>query len=156
MNLDDTQKKRVTAWLAEGQKLSEIQNQLAAEFGLQLTYMDVRLLVDDLKLMPKDPEPPKPAAPANNQAAAVLGASGPAKTPEPGPKAGGVSVTVDQITKPGAVVSGQVTFSDGNTAGWYLDESNRLGLIPKQQGYRPSAADAQQFQTALQEELSKY
>jgi hypothetical protein len=156
MNLDDTQKKKVAAWLAEGLKLSEIQKQLAAEFGLQLTYMDVRLLVDDLKLMPKDPELPKPAAPANSQTAAVLGATGPAKTPEPGPKAGGVSVTVDLIAKPGAVVSGQVTFSDGNTAGWYLDEANRLGLIPKQQGYRPSAADAQQFQMALQEELSKY
>jgi hypothetical protein len=156
MNLNDTQKEKVAAWLAGGMKLSEIQKLMAAEFGLQLTYMDVRLLVDDLKLMPKDPEPPKPAAPANNQAAVVLGASGPAKTPEPGPKAGGVSVTVDLIAKPGAVVSGQVTFSDGTTAGWYLDEANRLGLIPKQQGYRPSAADAQQFQMALQEELSKY
>jgi hypothetical protein len=31
-----------------------------------------------------------------------------------------------------------------------------LGIVPKQQGYRPSAADVQQFQMALQEALSKY
>jgi hypothetical protein len=156
MNLDDTQKKQVAQWIAEGLKLSEIQKRLVAEFGLQVTYMDVRLLVDDLKLMPKDPEPPKPAAPAPSQGTAILDASAPVKPPEPAPKAGGVSVTVDQIAKPGAVVSGQVTFSDGNTAGWYLDESNRLGLVPKQPGYRPAPADVQQFQAALQEELSKY
>jgi len=156
MNLDDTQKKKVAAWLDEGLKLAEIQERLMAEFGLQLTYMDVRLLVDDLKLIPKDPEPPKSAAPASPLAAPAPGTSGPAKTPEAEPKAGGVSVTVDQIAKPGAVVSGQVTFSDGNTAAWYLDETNRLGLVPKQQGYRPSAADVQEFQMALQEELSKY
>lgn len=156
MNLDDTQKKKVGAWLAEGLKLSEIQNRLAAEFGLQLTYMDVRLLVDDLKLVPKDPEPPTSATSASPLAAALPDPSGPAKTPEAEPKTGGVSVTVDQIARPGAVVSGQVTFSDGNTAAWYLDETNRLGLIPKQQGYRPSAADVQEFQMALQAELSKY
>jgi len=28
-----------------------------------MTYMDVRLLVDDLKLMPKDIDPPKPIVP---------------------------------------------------------------------------------------------
>jgi len=156
MNLDDNQKSKVAAWIAEGLKLSEIQNRLVAEFGLQMTYMDVRFLVDDLKLTPKDPEPPKPAAPAANQSALVSGTEGATKPAEAQPKTGGVSLTVDQIAKPGAVISGQVTFSDGNTAAWYLDETNRLGLVPKQQGYRPSADDVQQFQMALQEELSKY
>ena len=36
---------------------------LAAELGLRLTYMEVRMLVDDLKLKLKDPEVPKPVAP---------------------------------------------------------------------------------------------
>jgi transposase len=57
MNLDDTQKQTVRAWIEDGQKLAEIQKRLGSQFGLQLTYMEVRLLVDDLKLVPKDPEP---------------------------------------------------------------------------------------------------
>src|SRR6266542_1781444 len=57
MNLDDRQKKAVAGWIAEGLRLSEIQSRLNSEFGVSLTYMEVRLLVDDLKLLPKDPPP---------------------------------------------------------------------------------------------------
>ena len=61
MNLDETQKQKVTAWIGEGLKLADIQKRLETEFGLRVTYLDVRLLVDDLKLKPKDPPaPPKP------------------------------------------------------------------------------------------------
>jgi transposase len=63
MNLDESQRQKVAAWIADGAKLSEIQTRLMSEFGLKLTYMEVRFLVDDLKLTPKDPEPPKVAAP---------------------------------------------------------------------------------------------
>ncbi|HEV2209625.1 MAG TPA: hypothetical protein VG167_12670 [Verrucomicrobiae bacterium] len=159
MNLDELQRKKVAAWVAEGLKLSEIQNRLQAEFGAQMTYMEVRLLVDDLKLTPKDIEPPKPSA-----SALAAGAAAPAKPPapesalagKPGAKpAGGVAVSVDQLTRAGAVVSGKVTFSDGNRAEWYLDQTGRLGLVTQQPGYRPPAADVQQFQTALDAELSK-
>jgi hypothetical protein len=69
--------------------------------------------------------------------------------------AGGVSVTVDQLARPGAIVSGKVTFSDGQSADWYLDQAGRLGVVPKQQGYKPPAADVQEFQLALQNELAK-
>src|SRR5216683_628050 len=61
MNLDESQRKKVAEWIAQGLKLSEIQNRLQSELGLKLTYMEVRLLVDDLKLTPKDIEPVKPA-----------------------------------------------------------------------------------------------
>jgi hypothetical protein len=162
MTLNDAQRQQVAAWIAAGAKLSEIQNRLAAEFGLRLTYMDVRLLVDDLKLTPKDQEPPKPAAPivapANKTApppdrheadAELL----PAEDAQPA--AGSVSVTVDKIARPGALVSGRVTFSDSQEAEWYLDQMGRLGLAPKQKGYKPSPMDVQEFQMALQEELAK-
>ena len=56
MNLDESQRKKVAEWIAQGLKLSEIQNRLASELGVRMTYMDVRLLVDDLKLTPKDVE----------------------------------------------------------------------------------------------------
>jgi len=150
MNLDDEQRKKVAEWITQGLKLSEIQNRLISELGLQLTYMDVRLLVDDLKLTPKDIEPPKPTNLATQAPAMTANPS--AKTAS---KPGGVSISVDQIARPGAVVSGKVTFSDGNTADWHFDQAGRLGLLPQQTGYRPSAPDLQQFQAALDGELSK-
>ncbi len=64
-------------------------------------------------------------------------------------------MSVDQIAKPGAVVSGKVTFSDGQTADWYLDQTGRLGVVPKTAGYKPSPADVQDFQLALQQEVAK-
>ncbi len=159
MNLDDAQRQKVAEWIAGGLKLSEIQSRLASELGVTMTYMDVRFLVDDLKLTPKDPERPKPAAPAP---ATPLTAA-PGKTPSPlapdapaAPKLGvSVSVTVDTLTRPGAVVSGKVTFSDGKKAEWYLDQTGQLGLAPQEAGYRPPAADVKQFQAALEVELSK-
>jgi hypothetical protein len=53
------------------------------------------------------------------------------------------------------VVSGKVTFSDGQQADWYLDQMGRLGVAPKQQGYKPSAADVRQFQAALEKEIAR-
>lgn len=154
MTLTDTQRQQVAAWIAAGAKLSEIQNRLDKECGLRLTYMEVRLLVDDLKLTPRDPEPAKPATSGPTPAAAgpTEAAPGPA---EPVPTAGGVSVTVDKLARPGALVSGTVTFSDGQQAGWYLDQTGRLGVVPKQQGYKPSPGDVQDFQMALESELAK-
>jgi hypothetical protein len=154
MNLDEAQRKKVAAWIADGAKLSEIQTRLAAELGLKFTYMEVRLLVDDLKLTPKDPEPPKVVAPPPEAAKPVAEKAAP--PPAPAPNApGGVSVTVDQLARPGAIVSGKVTFSDGQQADWYLDQSGRLGVAPKQLGYKPSPADVQQFQSALEKEISR-
>ena len=154
MNLDEAQRQKVAAWIADGAKLSEIQTRLMSEFNLKLTYMEVRFLVDDLKLTPKDPEPPKVAAPV---AEAPKPADPKGAPPPAGPtgKPGGVSVTVDQLARPGAIVSGKVTFSDGQQAEWYLDQTGRLGVVPKQQGYKPTAADVQQFQAALQSEMAR-
>jgi hypothetical protein len=155
MNLDENQRQRVTAWILQGAKLSEIQSRLAEEFSLRLTYMEVRLLVDDLKLTPKDPEPPKNVEPPPAAAPKATGAKDATPTAESPAAAGKVSVSVDQLTRPGAVVSGKVTFTDGQTADWHLDQTGRLGVVPKQQGYKPSAADVQQFQMALEKEISR-
>lgn len=154
MNLDDAQRKKVAAWIDEGAKLSEIQKRIETEFGLRPTYLEVRLLVDDLKLMPKDPvsaELPKPATPppgTTGQPEDLEEEALPAGT-------GAVSVTVDQLARPGAMISGKVTFSDGNVADWYLDQTGRLGVSPKVQGYRPSQEDVMAFQAELQNALAK-
>ena len=154
MNLDEAQRQKVAAWIADGAKLAEIQTRLMSEFNLKLTYMEVRFLVDDLKLTPKDPEPPKVVAPVAEAAKPAETKSAPPPAGPPG-KPGGVSVTVDQLARPGAIVSGKVTFSDGQQAEWYLDQTGRLGVVPKQQGYKPTAADVQQFQAALQSEMAR-
>ncbi len=154
MNLDEAQRMQVAAWIADGAKLSEIQTRLASELGLKFTYMEVRLLVDDLKLTPKDPEPPKVVAPPAEPAKPVAEKTVPLPAPAPGIP-GSVSVIVDQLARPGTIVSGKVTFSDGQQADWYLDQSGRLGVAPRQQGYKPSAADVQQFQASLEKEISR-
>jgi hypothetical protein len=165
MKLDDAQRSRVAAWIQEGLKLSEIQNRINTDLGLRLTYMEVRFLVDDLKLTPKDVERPKdPAAIAAAGKQGSTQPTGPTPTskpagdplPEAAPQpAAGVSVTVDQLARPGAMVSGKVTFSDGNKADWYIDQTGRLGLSPQLAGYRPSPGDLQQFQILLESEFSK-
>ncbi len=154
MKLDDAQRQKVSQWIEEGLSLSKIQDKLSSEFGLRMTYMEVRFLIDDLALKLKDTPKETPAE---------LGKT-PAAPATPAPKAvptaedtvtSGVSVTVDQVTRPGSLVSGKVKFSDGKTAEWYLDQMGRLGLVPKEQGYKPSQDDLMDFQAELQNELAR-
>lgn len=162
MNLTDAQKQQISTWLDEGLKVADVQKKMIAELGVTMTYMEVRFLLDDLRLKPKDPEPPKapaaasPIAPATSGALAPAGAAAElvpdAAAPVPG---GRTSVTVDKLARPGTVVSGKVTFSDGQKADWYLDEMGRPGLMPAQKGYRPTQADIMEFQDLLQVELQK-
>jgi hypothetical protein len=160
MNLDEAQRKRVAEWIEQGLKVAEIQNKLASELAVNMTYMDVRFLIDDLKLRPKDIEPAVPATMATAKPAAAAPANAPAgaplaAAPEKKAPAGGVSVTVDQIARPGAMVSGRVTFSDGQGGDWLIDQMGRPGLVPDQQGYRPSQPDILDFQQKLQDELAR-
>src|ERR1043165_3164833 len=112
MTLDEEKKQKVASWIEQGLKLSDIQSKLASELGLHMTYMEVRLLVNDLKLIPKDQPPPQARAQISGKAtppAAALspgpGAAEPfpeefpaAQEPAPG-GAGQVSVSVDQLAR---------------------------------------------------------
>jgi len=156
MQLTDEQKSKVHEWIGSGLKLSEIQDLLDKEFGIRMTYMDVRLLADDLKVTPKDKEEPKkPEEPIADPAAPLAPESPLADEVLPPDGAGNVKVVVDQITRPGAVVSGKVTFSDGKTAEWYLDQMGRFGMVPPEPGYRPAQADLAEFQVVLERELAR-
>lgn len=146
MQLTDAQKELARQWIAEGMGLSDFQKRLETEFDIRLTYMEVRMLVGDLQVVPKDPEPP--AAPTPEPEAA-------APAPPTGPAPGGVSLTVDTVTQPGTVISGKVTFSDGQRASWYVDQYGRPGLAPETPGYRPQREDIQEFQVALDRELTR-
>ena len=69
---------------------------------------------------------------------------------------GRVKVEVDRIVRPGAVMSGTVTFSDGVAAKWAMDQHGRLMLDSSRKGYQPSAADVQTFQRELSQQLQRH
>ncbi|MCE9613156.1 MAG: hypothetical protein K8T26_02710 [Lentisphaerae bacterium] len=158
MQLTDDQKLKVGAWVESGAPLAEIQRKLNEEFGMSLTYMDVRFLILDLGLQVKDrvvKEPKRPPAPASETVPDEdLGA---AETGEDIPGGGPAAVTVelDRITKPGTVVSGTVVFSDGVSAAWSLDQLGRLALSASRPGYQPSPQDVQAFQMELRRALER-
>ena len=152
MQLTDEQKRTVAEWVAKGLGLGDIQRRLGAELGVNMTYMDVRLLVLDLGVAIKDKPAPKPTpvtGPVTGPGGALGGGLGGGSSPA-APPAGGVTVSLDRLMKPGALVSGTVTFSDGVTANWALDQMGRLALDARQPGYRPVEADVRAFQTQLQ------
>ncbi len=159
MNLTDQQKETVKKWVAEGKGVSEIQRLLSSEFGIDMMYIDVRFLIDDIGAqIPSSGENAADSA----QEASPVDAEGPqsgsageneAQAENPGESSGGVRVTVSPIQRPGAVMSGDVVFSDGGMAEWVLDNSGRLGLNPSTPGYTPPQSDLPEFQQKLREAL---
>jgi len=67
-----------------------------------------------------------------------------------------LKVEIDRVVRPGAVVSGAVTFSDGVTGKWSMDQYGRLMLESSRKGYKPSAADVQAFQRELSTQLQRH
>ena len=73
------------------------------------------------------------------------------------PAGGNVRVEVDKVTLiPGAVASGTVTFSDGVTGKWIVDQYGRPGFTEvSQPGYRPTPQDGQAFMQELSRSLQQ-
>jgi hypothetical protein len=65
------------------------------------------------------------------------------------PDGASVVATLDQVARPGSMVSGTVTFSDGMKGLWLIDEMGRPSIDPDQPGYQPSEADLVSFQDEL-------
>jgi hypothetical protein len=74
----------------------------------------------------------------------------------PAPSPGALRLEVDRVVRPGAVVSGTVTFSDGVSGKWALDQFGRLMLDTGKKGYQPTAADVQTFQRELSAQLQRH
>ncbi|MDR2862693.1 MAG: hypothetical protein LBV54_02265 [Puniceicoccales bacterium] len=165
--LSPEQKNSITQWVLDGATLSEIQKRINAEFGVPMTYMDVRFLVDDLDLTLKDKASSAPIDVNGNADQttpdATDGQVGSAPDTSPDgeddagipPASGKVTVTINPVQTPDGYTSGEVTFSDGQIGQWQLDGYGRLGFIPPYEGYQPAPADIPQFQTALKNELAK-
>lgn len=133
--LSEEQVASIRSWAEAGAQLPEIQLRMKEEFGLSVTYMDTRFAVLDLgiELVVEKMEEPNPEI---------------KEAPEP---TGQVVATMDGIAIPGAIVSGKVIFSDGESAIWMLDQSGRPSLDPDTPGYQPSQEDIIEFQKQLRE-----
>jgi len=159
--LNDGQKSLVAEWIKAGAGLSEVQKRILGEFGISMTYMDVRLLTIDLGVQVKnkvEPPPPKPVEPepALSDVESFPSAAGDVLEDGADDGAGGnVTVGVDRIMKPGSLVSGTVRFSDGVSGTWMLDRMGRLALQTDTPGYRPSAPDLQSLQVELRKALER-
>lgn len=185
MTLSPEQKQAVVGWVAEGDGLSAIQKKLSEQLKVSMTYMDVRFLVDDLGLELKNPAASKAGSSADlagakptqpdkkgglfdklKQAVGVGGeepeepsAGGEEEDLEDEPGnagAGGVKVDIDRVVRPGAVVSGSVTFSDGTSGKWAMDQFGRLMLDTGKKGYQPPASDVETFQLELSRQLQRH
>lgn len=164
MDLTESQKSAVAQWFADGATLDEIQKRIKSEFGVHMTYLDLRLMVAELP-QPDEAEPEeKPAENPDEQEdpaapdAEVPESQNAAEEQEPSDDSAemaNVTVDLDAITIPGTMASGGVTFSDGTKGKWYLDRYGRLGLDAGP-GYRPPPADAALFQARLMELLRSH
>ena len=169
MDITDEQKAAVTAWVRQGASLSDIQSRLKDELNITLTYVDTRFLLADLNLeltdhaeeeetappeiedVTREPATDEPASKDTEDATDTPAVDEHQTTAVPGE----VSVTVDSLTRASAVISGKVTFSDGEGAAWHVDQMGQLRLDPAREGYRPSEEDIAQFQVELQKTARK-
>ena len=144
-DLSSEQVEMVKEWVAEGAQMADLQKRLKDNFGFNVTYMDTRFLSLDLALNfqvdeeesegPNDIENPEAHEEVDLEPLVQDGET--------------VTVTLDQVARPGAMVSGTVTFSDGMKALWLIDEMGRPSIDPDQPGYQPSEADLVSFQAEL-------
>ncbi len=155
-SLTDEQIETIRQWAEDGAELSEIQQRLAGELEIKVTYLETRFLLEDLKIELKPivvPEPEKEEEPeAEGEGNLEEEVLPDAEAPSEG---GDVMVTVDTVLRPGALISGQATFSSGQAASWWLDQAGRLGMDPSDPAFRPSDDEMRSFQAALQRTIQE-
>lgn len=150
-DLSGEQIEAIKSWVAEGAQMAEVQKRLRDDFGFNVTYMDTRFLSLDLELefQVEEEEGADEVGGEDSQSPLVS-----EEAPLPSvPAEGGVVATLDQIARPGAMVSGTVTFSDGMKGIWMIDEMGRPTVDPDQPGYTPTKDDLIDFQGQLQKIL---
>ena len=160
MQLEPAQLEAVKSWLAEGSNLSDVQKRLKEEFGVSMLYLDLRMLVLDIgasvKEAPKKTEPPKPADLPTGQPDDLSEADEADEDEnEMPPGAPRITVTLDRIMNPGALVSGEAVFPGNQKIHWILDRMGRLAMDQAPPGFKPSQDEVAAFQLSLRETLMK-
>jgi len=170
----------IAAQLNAGVSLSDVQTKLAQEYGVKMTYFELRMLAMGLSVDWEKQDKPKPAAApapvvaAAQQATAEAGdAAEDAGDLEDLPEAaeeeddavddddmaedeeavGGTKITLDETPHPGAALSGTAVFASGASGKWALSRNGRLGFEPDEGSKEPDENDWQLFQAELQKTL---
>ncbi|MBM3859008.1 MAG: hypothetical protein FJ395_05080 [Verrucomicrobia bacterium] len=140
---NEERKQIIRELLADGQTLSQIQDYLRKEKGDSITYMELRLLLSEMPdaALPER-ETPKTPTPAVE-----------AETVPELPSDGKLSISVDQMPPPGAMLSGYARFPSGAKAHWFIDQMGRLSLDPELGTGKPTQEDMKQFSTELRRML---
>ncbi|MCQ2378330.1 MAG: hypothetical protein MJ016_03835 [Victivallaceae bacterium] len=161
--MDKTQENEVKLFmsraLADGEKLSDLQNRVNEKFGLDLTYMEIRILASALDVDWKSRDPKTAKKETSGEAGETAAPEAApydldekdAAAPEGAPR-GKTVVEVSKIVQPGTLFSGTVKFANGATADWYVDQTGRLG-IENLAGAQPGREDIEDFQRELQAKL---
>ena len=159
-SLSEEQIAKIQEWADAGTDLSDIQKLLGSELDVRVTYLETRFLLDDLGIeIAKEPEPePEPEVEEAPEAAGEEGPGDPeADLPAESALDGAATatVTIDTVQRPGAIVSGRVTFDGGESAAWWLDQMGRLGMDTDNTDFKPSESQLMEFQRELQRAIQE-
>lgn len=154
-SLTDDQIATIRTWADGGDELSDIQKKLADEMEIRVTYLETRFLLEDLKieLKPKEEPQPEPEEEPVEEPETELEEALPEEPAPAGDEE--VSVTVDQVLRPGALISGQAVFAGGKSMAWWLDQMGQLGVDPSDPDFRPNDSQLRAFQIALQKTIQE-
>lgn len=160
--------------LNEGVSLSDVQKMLAQDYNIRMTYLELRLLADDLAVNWEKHDKPKPTPAPEEQA----------KTPEEDAESfddaedldddedfeeeaeaeeeeeeaaepGATKVTIDPAPRPGMILSGMVRFASGIRAGWMMNRMGQLSLDLPDDDTQPTQEDIQGFQEELRRVMQR-
>lgn len=158
----EERKQVVRELLAKGQTLSQVQDYLHKEKNDPITYMELRLLLSEMpdtklpeKELPRTVMADAAPAPRAGQKASPKGAGPAPVDKEPQAVGGKLSISIDQMPAPGAMLSGYTRLSSGAKAHWFLDEMGRLGVEPELGSGKPTPSDMEEFTTELRRMLQQ-
>ncbi len=167
----------IASQLNAGVSLSDVQTKLAQEYGVKMTYFELRMLAMGLAVDWEKQDKPKPAAtPAPVVAASPQEAAtddvadandafeADAENVEPEADEeeaaedeeaadGETKIVLDETPHPGAALSGTAVFASGASGKWALSRNGRLGFEPDEGSAEPDENDWQLFQAELQKTL---
>ena len=165
--------------LNSGMSLSDLQKLLDSEYGMKMTYFELRMIVSGLRIdwdkqekkqRPVIPTPqapsPAPKAPAPKKEASLDGLAEDSQPLDDEDEEetddtddtddGNTVVTIDDSPMPGAVMSGSVKFASGASGKWMMNRMGQLGLASLDEGSeQPTQDDLMLFQQELQSVLEE-
>ena len=143
----------IASQLNAGVSLSDVQTKLAQEYGVKMTYFELRMLAMGLAVDWEKQDKPKPAAaPAPVVAAAPQDAAADDGT-DTANDAFDAEAEEAEAPHPGAALSGTAVFASGASGKWALSRNGRLGFEPDEGSAEPDENDWQLFQAELQKTL---